>query len=63
MVLAVLWLSLTSLAGFDVLLNLWGMATISDASRENPILRLTVALLFVAALALWLAHSQPGSKG
>lgn len=62
MVLGAMWVVLTVLAGFDIALSVGGATTISDASRQEPILRGVVALLFIAALALWLVHSQPGSK-
>lgn len=62
MVLGAMWVVLTVLAGFDVVLSIGGITTISEASRQEPILRGVVALLFIAALALWLVHSTPGSK-
>jgi hypothetical protein len=61
MVLGALWVVLTVLAVFDIGLAAWGGVSISDASRQDPILRFGVALLFIVALALWLAHSQPDS--
>lgn len=57
-----LWASIgalvvTEVAGFA--LRRLGFITISEASRIQPRLRLSVALLIVITLTWWLIHSAP----
>lgn len=59
--LVVVWVAATVLAVFDLTLFFSGM-TISEASRQDPLLRAAVASLFIVGLALWLVHSSPGSR-
>lgn len=59
--LVVVWIVVTILAIFDVTLMPFGQ-TISEASRHEPVLRFAVAMCFIVGLALWLVHSNPGSR-
>ncbi|HEY6115105.1 MAG TPA: hypothetical protein VI172_04020 [Candidatus Dormibacteraeota bacterium] len=54
---SILALVVTELAGF--LLRRYGFITISETSRIQPRLRLSVAALIVVTFLWWLVHSMP----
>jgi hypothetical protein len=56
------WMALTALGLWDTYLWLSGQPTISDASRQDPILRTVILALLLFGAVLWLLHSRVGSR-